>query len=60
MIQKIEQLRIIHKVTKKELCKGIISVSTYNKYLTNSTNVGFNKVQELAFRLGYDIRLTVI
>ena len=60
MIQKIEQLRIMYKMPKKELCKGIISVSTYNKYLTNSTNVGFNKVQELAFRLGYEIRLTVI
>lgn len=60
MIQKIEQLRKIHKMTKKELCKGIISVSTYNKYLANSTNAGFDKVQELAFRLGYDIRLTVI
>jgi len=59
MIQKIEQLRVIHKVTKKDLCKGIISVSTYNKYLTNSANAGFDKVQELAFRLGYDIRLTV-
>lgn len=59
MIKKIDDLRRKHKVSKVALCKGIISVSTYNKYLTNSTNVRFDRVQELAFRLGYDIRLTI-
>ena len=59
MIQKIEQLRVIHKVTKKELCKGIISISTYNKYLKDSAKASINTAIQLASRLGYDIRLTV-
>lgn len=59
MIQKIDDLRKKHKVSKVALCKGIISVSTYNKYLTNSANVRFDKVQELAFRLGYELGLLV-
>ena len=60
MIQEIEKLRKLHKVSKVDLCKSAgISAQMYGKYLAGSS-ISSQTVEKMLKRLGYKLGIMVI
>lgn len=59
MIDFINEQRKLKGINKQDFCKGICSVSTYNRYLNGSVNIPYVTVLELLNRLGYNIAIAL-
>lgn len=59
IIKQIEYLRLLHNISKSELCNGICSVSMYNRYLAGA-DIGINRLNMLARCLGMEITLSLL
>lgn len=55
----IEQQRKLQKMTKMELTNGLISVSTYNRYV-QSLEPNERILRALLNRLGFDLIITIL
>lgn len=55
----IEQQRKLQKMTKEELTNGLISVSTYNRYV-QSLEPNERLLRGMLNRLGFDLIITIL
>jgi len=55
----IEEQRVLQKVTKEQLTRGLISVSTYNRYVRN-LEPNEKILRTMLNRLGYDLIITIL
>ena len=58
-MQFIEEMRKLKKMTKEELTKDLISVSTYNRYVLN-LEPNEKILRTMLNRLGFDLVITVL
>lgn len=55
----IEEQRVLQKVTKEQLTRDLISVSTYNRYVCN-LEPNERILRTMLNRLGYDLIITIL
>ena len=55
----IEEMRQLKKMTKEELTRGLISVSTYNRYVW-SLEPNEKILRTMLNRLGFDLVITTL
>ena len=55
----IEQQRKLQKMTKEELTNGLISVSTYNRYV-QSLEPNERLLRGMLNKLGFDLIITIL
>jgi len=58
-MQFIEEMRQLKKMTKEELTRDLISVSTYNRYVLN-LEPNEKILRAMLNRLGFDLVITVL
>ena len=59
MINKIEKLRLKHKISKAEVCRlGQISKAQYYNYI-KTNNIPYNVVERIENGLGYELLIVL-
>jgi len=58
-MQFIEEMRQLKKMTKEELTRDLISVSTYNRYVLN-LEPNEKILRAMLNRLGFDLVITIL
>ena len=58
-MQFIEEMRQLKKMTKEELTRDLISVSTYNRYVLN-LEPNEKILRTMLNRLGFDLVITIL